>query len=95
MCHVLNDAVASIPSTDRRRLLSMVGLGAVGAVTASALRTPAAAAAPTTARRPDARTRVVLLGTAGGPAVLDGGRHGVSTAIAFEDKVNWMTVVKR
>jgi ribonuclease BN (tRNA processing enzyme) len=87
MCHVINEAVAAIPSTDRRRLLSMVGLGAVGAVTASAMRTPAAAAAPATARRPDARTRVVLLGTAGGPAVLDGGRHGASTAIAFEDKV--------
>ncbi|MEI7058172.1 MBL fold metallo-hydrolase [Nocardioides sp. CCNWLW239] len=88
MCHVLNEAVASLPTTDRRSLLSMVGLGAVGAVAGSALRTPAAAAAPTSARRrPKARTRVVLLGTAGGPAVLDGGRHGVSTAIVFEDKV--------
>lgn len=88
MCHVLNEAVASLPTTDRRRLLSMVGLGAVGAVAGSALRTPAAAAAPTSARRRrKARTRVVLLGTAGGPAVLDGGRHGVSTAIVFEDKV--------
>ncbi|WP_406022557.1 MBL fold metallo-hydrolase [Nocardioides sp. NBC_00850] len=90
MCHVLNEAVASIPSTDRRRLLSMVGLGAVGAVTATALGTPAAAApasADSTERRSKARTRVVLLGTSGGPAVLDGGRHGVSTAIAFEDKV--------
>lgn len=86
MCHVINEALASVPSTDRRRLLSMVGLGAVGAVTASAMRTPAAAA-PQAARRSDARTRVVLLGTAGGPAVLDGGRHGASTAIAFEDKV--------
>lgn len=89
MCHVLNEAVASIPTTDRRRLLSMVGLGAVGAVTATAMRTPAAAASPRAqpAGRPAARTRVILLGTAGGPAVLDGGRHGTSTAIAFEDKV--------
>jgi ribonuclease BN (tRNA processing enzyme) len=89
MCHVLNDAVASIPSTDRRRLLSMVGLGAAGAVAASALGTQAAAAVSEaqTPRRSKARTRVVLLGTAGGPAVLDGGRHGVSTAIAFEDRV--------
>ena len=87
MCHVLHEAVASIPSPDRRRLLSMVGLGAVGAVAAPALRTPAAAAAPGARSRSTTRTRVVLLGTAGGPAVLDGGRHGASTAIAFEDKV--------
>lgn len=88
MCHVLNDAITSIPSTDRRRLLSMVGLGAAGAVAASALGTAAAATPGSrTARRAKSRTRVVLLGTAGGPAVLDGVRHGVSTAIAFEDKV--------
>lgn len=33
------------------------------------------------------RTRLVLLGTAGGPVTWGGSRSGVSTAVAYEDRV--------
>jgi ribonuclease BN (tRNA processing enzyme) len=33
------------------------------------------------------RTRLVLLGTAGGPVALGGDRYGVSTAVVYEDRV--------
>jgi ribonuclease BN (tRNA processing enzyme) len=85
MCHVVDDALASIPTTDRRKLLKMLGAGAVGA---AALPAPAARAlegAPGSER--GSRTRLVLLGTAGGPALNGDSRAGISTAIAFEDRV--------
>jgi ribonuclease BN (tRNA processing enzyme) len=88
MCHVLDravdQAVASAPATDRRRMLGLLGLGAAGALGTSALTAPRAAASP---QRTDARTRLVLLGTAGGPAQIGGSRFGVSTAVAFRDRV--------
>ncbi|ONK11221.1 MBL fold metallo-hydrolase [Streptomyces sp. MP131-18] len=63
-----------------------VGLGVAG--TSGAAQ---AAGAPGAAR-PDIsgsrhRTRVVLLGTAGGPVLTDGARMGISTAIVYEDRV--------
>jgi ribonuclease BN (tRNA processing enzyme) len=35
----------------------------------------------------DARTKVVLLGTAGGPPILSGDRYGISTAIVYDGRV--------
>ncbi|WP_028658511.1 MBL fold metallo-hydrolase [Nocardioides insulae] len=98
MCHVLNQAVASVPKTDRRRLLSMAGLGAAGIAAAGVAGAAPAAASPGRRGRLEQgrgkvpggagrRTRVVMLGTAGGPALVDPDRHGVSTAIVYEDKV--------
>ncbi len=69
--------------TNRRRVLSlMAGASATAALATSGART---AGAVTPGRR--GRTRVVLLGTAGGPTMFDPGRAGVSTAVIHEDRV--------
>lgn len=84
MCHVINNALASVPRTDRRSLLKMLGAGAAGAAVAATAGPFTAAPAAASGRR--SRTSVVLLGTAGGPAYVGGARHGVSTAIVFDGR---------
>ncbi|WP_370615634.1 MBL fold metallo-hydrolase [Mumia sp. Pv 4-285] len=86
MCDVISNALSSVPDPGRRRFLKV--LGASAAVGALATAVPSAAAgAPAHRRGRPARTRLVLLGTAGGPAYVDATRAGVSTAVVFEDRV--------
>ncbi|HWV85709.1 MAG TPA: MBL fold metallo-hydrolase [Capillimicrobium sp.] len=72
-------------SMSRRTLLGGAGVAA-GALAAGRVTGAQAAAdgRPANGERSDRRTRVVLLGTAGGPSVY-ADRLGVSTAIAVED----------
>ncbi|GAA4997793.1 MBL fold metallo-hydrolase [Streptomyces hyderabadensis] len=85
MCHVLNQ-VARQPAPSgrpgRRRILKTLGAATAAGALLPLSSTGTASAAP---RRH--RTRLVLLGTAGGPAWLDGGRCGVSSAVVYEDRV--------
>ena len=74
-------------------MLGSIGIGAT-TVAISSMAIPAAEAAATTDirsvvdRSGKARTRLALLGTAGGPAWGGGGsRAGISTAVIFEDRV--------
>ncbi|MFD0448295.1 MBL fold metallo-hydrolase [Streptomyces indonesiensis] len=68
---------------NRRRVLSLLA----GASATAALSTSGAPTAAAATPREEGRTRVVLLGTAGGPSVFDPGRAGVSTAVVHEDRV--------
>lgn len=61
-----------------------VGAGAIGI--AHPLGAQAAAPSPRKTRRPS-RTRLVLLGTAGGPGVPEADRYGISTAVCYGDRV--------
>ncbi|CCH88407.1 Metal-dependent hydrolases of the beta-lactamase superfamily [Modestobacter italicus] len=90
MCDVISGVAAdpSIPAANRRQFLQVLG------VTAAAGGLLAAGAAPASAGGPGAsggsrpkRTRLVLLGTAGGPGILGAERAGISTAIAYRDRV--------
>lgn len=89
MCDVLSHALSRMPESDRRGFLKTLGaaaatggLLAAGASTAHAA--PVHRAASGAVRN---RTKLVLLGTAGGPALLDGSPAGVSTAVVYEDRV--------
>jgi ribonuclease BN (tRNA processing enzyme) len=80
---------ASRPS--RRTFLGLIGAGAgaglvagVGGATLASL--PRADPAPTTPTGSDARTRIVLLGTAAGPQMGSSQRAGISTAIVHGDR---------
>ncbi|MER7010293.1 MBL fold metallo-hydrolase [Saccharopolyspora sp. NPDC000359] len=85
MCDFFSRAAAEIPKgPGRRRFLQLVGTAAAGAVLAGC---SAAAPLSSGAAQQTARTRVVLLGTAGGPTILNPGRAGVSTAIVHADQV--------
>ncbi|MGW5447827.1 MBL fold metallo-hydrolase [Streptomyces asiaticus] len=68
---------------NRRRVLSLLA----GASATAALSTSGAPTAAAATPREEGRTRVVLLGTAGGPSMFDPGRAGVSTAVVHEDRV--------
>ncbi|KZB88290.1 MBL fold metallo-hydrolase [Amycolatopsis regifaucium] len=86
MCDVIARAVLEAQAQDgssRRRFLKVMGATAVGSLAAG---TGIADAAP---ERTDVggRTRLVLLGTAGGPTVLDHRRSGTSTAVVHQDRV--------
>lgn len=90
MCNALSQtmaAAAALPEPSRRRFLR--GLGLSTAVGGMAFAVPASAGAVLAKhQRPvNHRTRLVLLGTAGGPALFGGGRSGTSTAIAYGDQV--------
>lgn len=90
MCHVLanavDQAVSSVPSADRRHLLKMLGIGAAGATAATVLPASKASAATVARGNVNTRTKLTLLGTAGGPVHL-GDRFGISTAISFGERV--------
>lgn len=76
----------------RRSVLRRLGLAAAGAAGAIALP-GAPASAASAAERPSrnttaapARTRLVLLGTAGGPVALDGARAGIGSVVVFNGR---------
>lgn len=84
MCDFISRAAGEVASgSNRRRFLQ--SLGAAGS--ALALGTAAACATPRRSTEPVARTRIVPLGTAGGPTLLDPARAGVSTAIVHADRI--------
>ncbi|MGD6749210.1 MBL fold metallo-hydrolase [Streptomyces sp. BH105] len=92
MCHLLDQALVHSatepPPTGRRRFLK--ALGATTAAGGLLSLGAGSATARSTAGSRDARrhrTRLVLLGTAGGPAWTDGARCGVSSAIVCEDRI--------
>lgn len=89
MCDVLAQAMAEMPAPSRRNLLRGVSALGLGAAVASTGTLSAADAAVVRRSRgvSRSRTRLVLLGTAGGPVAWGSGRSGVSTAVAYEDKV--------
>lgn len=91
MCDVLARAMAERPDPNRRSMLRGVGALGLGAALASGGAQGASAATSAAARSGQSasrhRTRLVLLGTAGGPVAWGSGRSGVSTAIAYEDRV--------
>ena len=93
MCDVLGRAIAAVPSVSRRRVLAALAAGAAtaGAGALDLAAAPAASAAPTAAAASSstaaARTRLVLLGTLGGPLYLDPGRAGTCTAIVHDGRV--------
>jgi len=78
---------------NRRTFLAGAASAAVVGVTAAptAQAAPAAQApAPSPrwpGRRPNARTQLTLLGTAGGPPLNSNGRKGISTAVTYNDNV--------
>lgn len=88
MCDVIGKALTQVPAASRRNFLRGAGAVAVAGGLVGATGPAATAAAPggkgSSGQRH--RTRVVLLGTAGGPAVLSGDRYGVSTAVVYEDR---------
>lgn len=88
MCDVLSQIAGQIPNQpepNRRRFLQAIGVGAASAGLGAMTGVPAAAASPARSRRH--RTELVLLGTAGGPALFGGGRFGTSTAISYAGQV--------
>lgn len=89
MCDVLSRAVNHVPEANRRGFLKTLGAatatgGLLAAGVAAAHATPQSPEAADASHR---RTRLVLLGTAGGPALLDGAQSGVCTAVMYEDRV--------
>ena len=89
MCQVVMDAVNANPGPQRRQLLKLMGIGAAGTVGAATLgpgNSAAAASAGPRDHHKKSRTKLVLLGTAGGP-VAGGSRFGISTAVVYEKKV--------
>ncbi|PQZ85211.1 hydrolase [Arthrobacter sp. MYb222] len=88
MCDVLSTALGRLPDTSRRRFLQGAGLlAASGTLAVSGM--PAASANPVAAARGknQFRTRIVLLGTSGGPPMVSTKRYGVSTAVVYKDRV--------
>ncbi|MBM0128227.1 MBL fold metallo-hydrolase [Pimelobacter simplex] len=88
MCDVISQAMSQLPPASRRGVLKALGAGVAGGGLLVA-GGPAAAATQRGHRVGGARfrTRVVLLGTAGGPIRLGGERSGISTAVVYEDRV--------
>lgn len=90
MCDLVSRVASdpSLPASNRRQFLAALtgvtataGLSVAGAGTAHATGPEASRS-----RGRRHRTRLVLLGTAGGPAVVGGERAGTSTAVAFGER---------
>jgi ribonuclease BN (tRNA processing enzyme) len=80
----------AIPESSRRSFLKVMGGALAMGGAAGVGLAPAGAAESSAAHRTGgrkARSRLVLLGTAGGPGILQGGRSGISTAVAYQDRV--------
>ncbi|MEJ7790246.1 MAG: MBL fold metallo-hydrolase [Thermoleophilaceae bacterium] len=99
MCDVIGKAVALEASMTRRGLLRNTGIATVATAAGGRLLTGEAAAARGRGNGASPRgggggasrhrTRLVLLGTAGGPVVLPGAedRHGISSAVVVDGAV--------
>ncbi|MBV6760435.1 MBL fold metallo-hydrolase [Rhodococcus opacus] len=92
MCLELGKIAADpkVPQANRRMFLRVLGAAAaLGTTAACSAAPPAAGAFPSVSLNDpaSARTRLVLLGTAGGPALYGGSRFGVSTAVAYDNRV--------
>lgn len=88
MCDVLSQVachVPNLPEPTRRRFLQALGVGTFAAGFGTFAEVPAAAAKPFHSN--GHRIELVLLGTAGGPALFGGGRFGTSTAISYAGQV--------
>jgi len=86
----LADAVQNRFGVSRRSFLRAAELAAVAGGVGMVAAAPSAAAAPTPSGKPGKhkhRTRLVLLGTAGGPILLDNHRKGICTAVVYGDRV--------
>ncbi|MHA6631506.1 MBL fold metallo-hydrolase [Pseudonocardia sichuanensis] len=95
MCDLIGSALPAMSGDagiSRRNLLRATGTAvaasALGTAVASCSGTPSTAAATATAAGPAARTRLVLLGTTGGPTILDPARAGTSTAVVYDGGVH-------
>lgn len=90
MCDVIARVASdpSVPESNRRQFLRVLGATAAAGGFMAAGVGPASAGGPRKhGRGRRGRTRVVLLGTAGGPGILKGERFGISTAIAYENHI--------
>lgn len=91
MCDVLSRVIGEVgamPEPSRRGFLRVLGASAATGGVLVATGASASAATPFVAGRPvNHRTKLVLLGTAGGPPLLGGGRFGTSTAISYDGKI--------
>jgi ribonuclease BN (tRNA processing enzyme) len=86
MCDIVSKALGEVPASSRRKFIQ--GLSALTAATGlAAVAAPASASPSGRHTGSNNRTRVVLLGTAGGPTILSDQRMGVATAVVYEDKV--------
>jgi ribonuclease BN (tRNA processing enzyme) len=91
MCDVIS-AVANdptVPSSNRRQFLKVLGAtAAAGGLMATGVG-PALASPGNNGlgRGGNGRTRLVLLGTGGGPTILGSDRYGISTAVAYGNQV--------
>jgi len=95
MCDVIGSALRALTDLDisRRGLLRSAGTTAAVAVLGTATAscsgtTTSTASTAATEAGPAARTRLVLLGTAGGPTILDPARAGTSTAVVYDGGVH-------
>lgn len=93
MCDVVGKVLSQVPETSRRRLLQGFttaavagGLGVSGPSAATA-GPPSPRSAGSQGAGKGNRTKLLLLGTAGGPTVLTDDRYGVSTAVLYDDKI--------
>ncbi len=90
MCDVIARVTGdqALPEPNRRAFLQALGVTAAAGGLMAAGVGPARAGGPATSGRGRRdRTRLVLLGTAGGPGILAGERFGISTAVAYGDRV--------
>lgn len=96
MCDAVQSALDALPRPGRRSFLRAVTATAAtaGLVTAAGCTAGSGASSPAPASGdamatigdPAARTRLVLLGTAGGPRIGSARRTGISTAIVHGDR---------
>jgi len=91
MCDVISQVAGdpALPESNRRQFLKVLGAtAAAGGLVAAGVRPAAAAPGAGNGRGGrNGRTRLVLLGTGGGPTVLDAERYGISTAVVYGDQV--------
>lgn len=90
MCDVIGAAVNAIPEPNRRGVLKALAVGA-GSVAAGAVATgPAVASGPASTGPATSgrghRTRLVTIGTLGGPTYMVPGSTGICTAVVYGDR---------
>lgn len=83
MCDVIGQALNAVPEPKRRGILKALAVGA-GAVTLGAATSAAPAAAATKGK--GRRTRLVTIGTMGGPTYMVPRSTGICTAIVYGDR---------